>query len=84
MNHQNISQSIIHKASISLSHPLFNHKNSDCAFFTVAGSSGCGKTSLIFTLARGLFPDPDWVPGRFDGKDTRAFSENTANLEAFF
>jgi len=33
----------------------------------VAGSSGCGKTSLIFTLARGIFPDPDWVPGRFDG-----------------
>ena len=50
----------------------------------MAGSSGCGKTSLIFTLARGLFPDPDWVPGRFDGKGTGAFGENTANLEAFF
>ena len=32
----------------------------------VAGSRNCGKTSLIFTLARGIFPG-DSVPGRFDG-----------------
>ena len=34
--------------------------------FSVAGSKGCGKTSLIFTLTRGIFPG-DFVPGRFEG-----------------
>ena len=34
---------------------------------SVAGSKGCGKSSLIFTLSRGLFPDPEWLPGRFEG-----------------
>ena len=24
--------------------------------FSVAGPKGCGKTSLVFTLARGIFP----------------------------
>ena len=32
----------------------------------MAGSSGSGKTSLIFTLTRGIFPG-DFVPGRFEG-----------------
>ena len=32
----------------------------------MAGSTGCGKTSLIFTLTRGIFP-VDFVPGRFEG-----------------
>ena len=32
----------------------------------MAGSKGCGKTSLIFTLTRGIFPG-DFVPGRFEG-----------------
>ena len=36
------------------------------SYSTVAGSSGSGKTSLIFTLTRGIFPS-DFVPGRFEG-----------------
>ena len=36
----------------------------------VCGSKGCGKTSLIFTISRGIFPgsfSPDLTPGRFEG-----------------
>lgn len=36
----------------------------------VCGSRGCGKTSLIFTISRGIFPgsfSPDLTPGRFEG-----------------
>jgi len=32
----------------------------------VAGPKGCGKTSLVFTLARGIFPGKS-APGRFEG-----------------
>ena len=36
----------------------------------VCGARGCGKTSLIFTISRGIFPgsfSPDITPGRFEG-----------------
>lgn len=45
----------------------------------VAGSRHCGKTSLIFTLARGIFPG-DFVPGRFDGWSVAAAATTPKDL----
>ena len=45
----------------------------------MAGSTGCGKTSLIFTLTRGIFPG-DFVPGRFEGWSIAAASTPKESL----
>ena len=34
--------------------------------FLMAGSGGVGKTALLLTMARGIFP-PDLIPRRFEG-----------------
>ena len=34
----------------------FHRDNNSSFLFSVAGPKGCGKTSLVFTLARGIFP----------------------------
>ena len=47
-----------------------NNIYSDDRNILVCGSRGCGKTSLIFTISRGIFPGdffPDITPGRFEG-----------------
>ena len=47
-----------------------NNIYSDDRNILVCGSRGCGKTSLIFTISRGIFPgdfSPDITPGRFEG-----------------
>ena len=47
-----------------------NHVYTEDRNILFCGAKGCGKTSLIFTIARGIFPgsfSPDITPGRFEG-----------------
>ena len=49
------------------------------------GARGCGKTSLIFTIARGIFPgsfSPDITPGRFEGWSLSACAIPTSSSSA--